>query len=112
MNKQNKASFFIEITGYILFALAGIACLLCLFFGFRQGVYKEELQTQGIWLMIGSFALAVLFLSVWIARRREIARFLLDEYGEECCKPIRKPAIVIKRQNDVEESPSKGEKTN
>ena len=105
--QKNVASpLFIRITGYLLFALAGIACLLCLCFGFRQGVYKEELQTQGMWLMIASLILALLFLPIWWARRNAIAQFLLDEYGEECCTPVKHP--VIERETE-QKKPSDAE---
>ena len=109
-NPYDASLLYIRVTGYILGALAGIAFLLCLCFGFGQGVYKEELQTRGVRLMVGSVVLFALFLSIWLARRGKIDRFLLDVYGEECCKPVRNPVIAgADAPKNAEAPPQDGE---
>lgn len=98
---KRKRQSRIRVTGGVLFGLLGIAGCFCLYCAVRRDVYAQALQRQGMVLMIGSGVLLLLFFAVWFIRRMDIDSFLLDEYGEECCKPFRNPEFDLNDASDA-----------
>ena len=98
----------IRLMGYVLFALTGMACVICLICALlllRGQFYKEALQLQGYALMASGLIFPVLFVPIWYLRLRAIDRNLKATYGEECCKPIRVPVIALETEpQDVRQS--------
>lgn len=90
----------IKGTGALLFIM--LAAALCAFvygaFGYFGGALsREALSAQGRCFIIGGVAFGVAFSALWLLRKRAIQRHLLDAYGEECCKMLRRP-IIPKRK--------------
>lgn len=92
----------IQLTGYVLFALTGMACFICLIcvcLLLWGQFYKETLRLQGYALITSGLVFPVLFVPIWYARLRAIDLHLKATYGEECCKPIRVPVLVLEAKS-------------